>query len=94
MSYVMGTVTVPGSSTVAAFIVPPGYFNMTVYQPSQAQQVFVGTSSRVSTSNGMPITSTPISCDGVLGTGGPTTYFATTGNSTAATFCYMIATTN
>lgn len=90
----MGTITVPGASTVPAFIVPPGYFNLTVYQPSQAQQVFVGTSSRVSTSNGMLVTATPISSDGVLSTGGPTTYFATTGNVTAATFCYLISTTN
>lgn len=94
MGLIMGTISVAGNATIPCFNVPPGYFNMTVYQPSQAQNVFVGTSSRVSSSTGMILTPTPVSSEGVVGTGGPTTYFATTGNATAATFCYIISTTN
>lgn len=93
MSYVMGTVTVPGSSTVAAFVVPPGYCNVTFYQPTQAQAVYLGTSSRVSATSGMLLTASPASTDSVLGTGG-VTWYATTGNNTAATFCYLISAAN
>lgn len=91
--YIMGTVTVPGNSTVSGFTVPPGYGNVTLYQPSQAQPVFVGTSARVSAVSGLPITSTPITTETVVGSGG-ITYFATTGNATAATFCYFVSSTN
>lgn len=94
MALIMGTISVPGNATVASFIIPPGYFNMTVYQPSQAQRVFVGTSSSVNSTNGMAITPTPITSEGAVGTGGPTTFFATTGNATAATFCYLLSSTN
>lgn len=93
MSYIMGTVSVPGNSTVTAFIVPPGYANLLVYQPSQAQQVFLGTSSRVSATNGMLVAVTPTGTETYVGSSGAT-WFATTGNATAATFCYLISSAN
>lgn len=93
MSYVLATVTVPGNSTVAAFVVPPGYCNMVFYQPSQAQTVFLGTSNRVSAANGLPVSPTPTNTDSYVGSAGAT-WFATTGNATAATFCYIISSTN
>lgn len=93
MSYVMGTVTVPGNSTVTAFIVPPGYSNMVIYQPSQAQQVFAGTTNKVSATNGMPVPVTPNNTETYVASSGAT-WFATTGNATAATFCYLISSAN
>lgn len=93
MSYVMGTVSVPGSSTVTAFVVPPGYCNVVLYQPAQAQQVFVGSSSRVSATNGMPVPSTPLNTETYVASAGAT-WFATTGNTTAATFCYLLSSAN
>jgi hypothetical protein len=92
MSYVMATVTVPGNSTVPAFTAPPGYCNITLYQPSQAQQVFVG-AGKVSSTNGLPLAPTPINTETYVGSGG-TTFFATTGNATAATFCYLLSSAN
>lgn len=93
MSYVMGTVNVPGNSTVTAFIVPPGYNNVTIYQVTQAQGVFVGNTNKVSATNGMPVPVTPLSTEQYSGSAG-LTYFATTGNATAATFSYLISSTN
>lgn len=93
MSYVMGTITVPGNSTVTAFIMPPGYANLVFYQPSQSQAVFVGTSNRVSATNGLRISPTPTNTETYVGSGGAT-WFATTGNATAATVCYLFCTTN
>lgn len=93
MSYVMGTVAVPGNSTVTAFIMPPGYANVVFYQPSQPQAVYLGTSVRVSTVNGLVVQPTPTNTETFVGSGGAT-WFATTGNATAATFCYLFSTTN
>lgn len=93
MSYVMGTVNVPGNATVPAFVVPPGYNNVTVYQVSQAQGVFIGTSNRVSATSGMPVPLTPLSTEQYVGSAG-ITYFATTGNATASSFSYLISSTN
>ncbi len=89
----MGTVTVPGNSTVPGFTVPPGYCNVTLYQPSQAQPVFVGTNARVTATSGLPVTATPVFTETAVGSGG-VTYYATTGNATAATFCYFVSSTN
>jgi hypothetical protein len=93
MSYVMGTVTVPGNATVPAFTAPPGYCNLFFYQPSQAQSVFLGSSTKVSSTNGLTVTPTPTNTETVVGSSG-LTFFATTGNATAATFCYLISSTN
>lgn len=93
MSYVMATVSVPGNSTVAAFVAPPGYCNIVFYQPSQAQGVFIGTSNKVSAVSGLPVSVTPTNTDTYVGSAGAT-FFATTGNATAATFCYLLSSTN
>ena len=95
MALVMGTASVPGNSTVAVFTVPPGYCNVMFYQPSQAQSVVVGTSMRLTPTNGMLLatTGTPSNTEAYVGSGGAT-WYATTGNGTAATFCYLISSTN
>jgi hypothetical protein len=44
MAVITGSATVPSSATVPVFTLPPGLANITVYQPAQAQQVFLGLS--------------------------------------------------
>jgi hypothetical protein len=93
MALIMGTITVPGNSTVPAFTMPPGYCNLLLYQPSQAQPVFLGTSARVTSASGIQLSQSPFSTESWVGSGGAN-WFATTGNVTAATFCYLISSTN
>lgn len=91
MTLVMGQATVPGNSTVQVFILPPGTVNTTVWQPAPATtQVYLGTSSRLTTVNGMLLTSTPVNTESYVSSQG-TPVFATTGNATAATFQYVIS---
>lgn len=91
MTVIVGSATVPSSSTVAAFSLPAGLCNFTIYQPSQPQAVYVGTSSRVSTTSGMPVPITPLAQESYNSTAG-VTYYATTGNGTASSFQYIICT--
>lgn len=90
MPVIVGNATVPSNSTVAAFILPPGYCNYTVYQPTTPQAVFIGTSSRVSASTGQPVPNTPYNAETFTGSAGATIY-ATTGNATASSFNYIIS---
>ena len=89
---IVGQATVPSSTTVAVFHLPPGYSNMTLYQAA-TQPVYVGTSNTVSATNGMPVPNTPLNQETYTGSAGATIY-ATTGNATASSFSYIISTTN
>jgi hypothetical protein len=91
MTIIVGSATVPSSSTVAVFSMPAGLCNFTIYQPTQPQIVYLGTSSRVSTTNGLPVPVSPLSQDSYNSTAG-VTYYATTGNGTASSFQYIICT--
>jgi hypothetical protein len=91
MSVIMGTATVPSSSTAAVFTLPPGPVNFTVFQPSGPVTVYLGTSSGVAATNGMPVSVTPVSQESYNGSRGAT-YYATTGSVTASSFCYLIST--
>jgi hypothetical protein len=92
MSIILGNATVPSSSTVAAFRLPPGYSNMTLYQPATPQPVYIGTSNTVAATNGMPVPNTPLNQETYTGSAGATIW-ATTGNATASSFSYIISTT-
>ena len=89
----MGQVTVPASSTVAAFRLPAGLCNFTLYQPTLPQAVYVGPGTAVSSTNGMPVPVTPVSQETYVA-GAGVTYYATTGNGTASSFQYIISTAN
>jgi hypothetical protein len=89
MTIIVGSATVPSNSTVAAFTLPAGLCNFTLYQPTQPQVVYVGTSSRVSTTSGLPVPVTPLAQESYVSTAGAT-YYATTGNGTASSFQYII----
>lgn len=91
MPLVMGQATVPGNSTVQVFILPPGTVNTTFWQPTPATtQVYLGTSQRLTTANGMLITATPLNVESYVTSAG-TPVYATTGNATAASFQYIIS---
>jgi len=91
MSVIFGHATVPASSTVAVFRLPPGYANVTMYQPTTAQAVYVGPTSGVAATNGMPVPNTPLNQETYTGSAGATIW-ATTGNATASSFSYVIST--
>jgi len=88
---IVGSVTVPSNSTVTAFYLPSGLSNCLVYQPTNPQPVYIGTSSRVSSANGMPVFVTPTELNSYHFCNG-TAVFATTGNGTASSFQYLIST--
>ncbi len=88
----MGSATVPSSSTVAVYFLPPGYVNVCTYQVSQPQAVYKGTSPHVSATSGLMVPSTPMNTDAYVGSAGVMVY-ATTGNATASSFSYLISTT-
>ena len=91
MSIVMGQATVPSSSTVQVFILPPGTVNTTIWQPTPAAAtVYVGTSVNVSAINGLPVPATPMNAESYV-TSKSTPVWATTGNATAASFQYIIS---
>lgn len=92
MSVIVGSATVPSSTTIAAFTLPPGYSNFTMYQSSGRNQVYVGTSISTSTVNGMYVPITPLTQETYTGSAGATVY-ATTGGTAASSFNYIISTT-
>lgn len=86
----LGQATVPSSTTVAVFSLPPGYAEVIIYQVSQPQAVYVG-GPHVAATNGMPVPVTPANMETYTGSAGSTMY-ATTGNATASSFSYVIIT--
>ena len=93
MSVILGSATVPASSTVAVFTLPAGLCNFTVYQTTNPQTVYIGPGTAVSSTNGMPVPVTPLAQETYVA-GRGVTYYATTGNNTASSFQYMISTAN
>lgn len=91
MSIIMGQAIVPANSTVQVFLLPPGTVNTTFWQPTPATtQVYLGTSPRLTTVNGLLLTATPVNAESYVTSAG-TPVYATTGNATAATFQYIIS---
>jgi hypothetical protein len=93
MTLITGMATVPSSSTVAVFTLPSGLSNFTIYQPTNSQAVYIGTSVKVTAVNGMPVPVTPLSQESYNSVGGAT-YYATTGSGVASSFCFIISTAN
>ncbi len=93
MSVITGLATVPSGSTVPVFTLPAGLCNFLVFQPSNPQSIYLGTSVNVSASSGMAVPTTPLTEETYV-RGAGVTYYATTGNSTASSFCYLISTAN
>lgn len=93
MTAILGLATVPANGTVAAFFLPAGLCNFTVYQPTTPQRVFIGTSPNVNVTSGIPVPVTPLAQESYNSAGGAT-YYATTGNGTASSFCFIISTGN
>jgi len=91
MSIITGSATVPASSTTAVFFLPPGYCNMTLFLGASTQNVWVGTSAHVASTNGMLVPPTPLSTETFVGSAGAMMY-ATTGNATASSFSYILST--
>jgi hypothetical protein len=91
VSLVLGQATVPSNSTVQVFILPPGTVNTTFWQPAPAATtVYVGSSVRLSSVNGLMLNSTPVNVESYVTSAG-TPVFATTGGNTAASFMYIIS---
>jgi hypothetical protein len=86
----MGQVTVANASTAVLFTVPPGLCNMTFWNVS-AGTVFVGTSTAVTSANGMQCHSIPTSFFTYVSSKGATFYGANTG-ATSAVVNYLLST--
>lgn len=91
MSIIVGQAAVPASSTVPVFTLPAGLCNFTVYQPTNPQAVYIGASTAVSSSNGLPVPVSPLAQETYVA-GKGLTYYGTTGNGTASSFQYIIST--
>jgi hypothetical protein len=89
MTYQVGSWTVPASSTVPVFFVPP-MCNVTFWNIG-VQQVYLGTSAAVTAANGAQCHSIPTSFY-TYATAKGTQLYATTGNATAGTIQYFIVT--
>lgn len=77
MTYVLAQVAVSNASTVPLFTVPPGLCNVTFWQLG-AGTVFIGTSTAVTTSNGMQCHSIPTSFSSYVSSKSVTFYGANT----------------
>ena len=92
MAIIMGQATVPASSTVAIFTVPPSYCSVTFYNVNTAAtNAYIGTSTAVSTTSGLVCHSIPVSFQNFLGSKGAT-FYATSGGAVATSVNYIIAT--
>ena len=78
----MGQATVPNASTVSMFTVPGGLCNVTFYSLSAAT-VFVGTSNKVSATNGLTCHSIPTSFYNYVSSSGATFWGANTAGTSA-----------
>lgn len=87
---ILGNATVPANSTVPVFTMPI-LSNFTVFQPAGLQSVYIGSSTRVTSVNGMPVPTSPLVVENYNSSSG-VTYYATTGNGTASSFQYIIST--
>ena len=92
MAIVMGNAVIPGSATVPVFLLPTGLSNFTVFQPAGSVQVYVGSSAKVSSTNGLPIPVTPVITESYNSTGGGQQFYATTGSTLPSSFQFIIST--
>lgn len=90
MAFVMGNATVPASSTVPVFTIPPSYCSVTFYNLSAAA-VYLGTSSAGTTVNGFQCHSIPTTFQTFAG-GRGAQFWGTTGSATAASIQFILVT--
>ena len=92
MALIMGQATVPASATVPIFEVPPGVCNVTIYNVNASTaSVYVGSSTAVSSANGLICHSLPTNFFTYVGSRG-TELYATTGGAVASSLNYIIST--
>lgn len=91
MPMIMGNATVPASSTVPVFTVPPSYCSVTFYNINTAAAVYLGTNSAGTTTNGFQCHSIPTSFQTFIGSKGGT-FWGTTGSATASSVQFIIVT--
>ena len=91
MAFVMGNATVPASSTVPLFTVPPSSAAVTFYNLNTAATVYLGLSSAGTSVNGFQCHSIPTSFQTFVG-GKGATFWGTTGSSTAASVQFIVVT--
>jgi hypothetical protein len=91
----MGSATVPTTGTVPLFTIPASLCNVTFYNLGTGSTVFVGTSTAVSSLNGLQCHSIPTSFFTYVGNKGATFYGTQFGGAqTAATTINYIITTD
>lgn len=89
--YIMGQATVPTASTVALFTVPPSLCNVTFWSVS-AVPVYIGTSTAVTTANGLVCHSIPTSFMTYIGSKGAVFYGVNTNATTVASVQFILVT--
>ena len=84
MAYVFGNISVSSGSTVPLFVVPSGLCNVTFWNSSTAASnvVYVGTSTVLTSSNGLQCHSIPTSFFNYVSSKGATFYGANTSGTT------------
>jgi hypothetical protein len=89
VAYVFGQITVANNSTAPIFTIPPGLCNITFWNVSTGT-VYVGTSTAVTTANGMQCHSIPTSFFSYVSSKGTPLYGANT-SGTSAVVQYVIS---
>lgn len=92
MAIIMGSVAVPGSATIPVFLLPTGLSNFTVYQTGNPPQVYVGSSTALTSSNGLPVPISPANVESYNSTAGGKMFYATTGSTLSSSFQFIIST--
>jgi hypothetical protein len=90
MAYVMGQIAVAGGSVVPLFRVPAGLCNVTFWNNTAAATIYVGTSTAVTSSNGLVCHSIPTSFFSYVSSGGA--QFYGTVSTGPGTLSYIITT--
>lgn len=90
MAYIMGQATVPTNSTVPLFTVPAGLCNVTFWNVS-TPNIYVGTSTNVTTTNGLQCHSIPTNFFTYVSSKGAT-FFGANPSGVAGTVNYAIVT--
>ena len=90
MAYVMGAISVSSGSTVPLFTVPAGLCNVTFWQTGSGT-VFTGTSTALTSTNGLQCHSIPTSFFNYVSSKGATLYGANT-SGLSGTVNYIIVT--
>ena len=90
MAVEIGAWSVPASATAAIFTIPPGPVSVTFWNVG-AQNVYIGASTLVSTTNGLQCHTIPTQFNTWPYSKGQQLY-ATTGSATAGTIQYIVST--